>query len=197
MAAPQPSVDPKSSPTGAASAFGVLDECHRHTLGALATLEAVVASLDCGPVDAQTRTAAAAVVRHFSTTARQHHEDEERHVFPKLAASSDVAMQQAVSRLLQDHLWLEEDWRELQPALDAIACGQSWFDVAVLREGAGIFAALSREHIALEESCLYPVARALLGAGELHYMEREMTARRRAARKPGSGATAPSGSHGP
>src|SRR4051812_45152128 len=147
-----------------ATAFSVLDECHRQTLEALIRLEAVVASLDGGPIEAQTRASAAAVVRHFSTTARQHHVDEERHVFPKLAASGDLALEQAVSRLLQDHLWLEEDWRELRPPLDAIACGQSWFDVAVLREGSEIFAALSRDHIALEESCLYPVARTLLGA---------------------------------
>jgi hemerythrin-like domain-containing protein len=97
-------------------------------------------------------------------------------------------MQHVVSRLLQDHLWLEEDWRELQPPLDAIACGQSWFDVAVLREGSAIFAALARDHIALEESCLYPVARSLLGTGEHQAMGREMAARRRAARKAATGA---------
>jgi len=175
--------DRKAPPGGAAAAFSVLDECHRQTLGALDKLETVVASLDGSQIEAQTRAAAAAVVRHFSTMARQHHEDEERHVFPKLAASGDVAMQHAVQRLQQDHLWLEEDWRELQPHLDAIACGQSWYDVAVLREGSEIFAALSREHIALEESCLYPVARTLLGASQQHEMEREMAARRRAARK--------------
>jgi len=185
-----PAADRKPASRGAVPAFSVLDECHRQTLSALARLEAVVARLDGDAIEAQTRAAAAAVVRHFSTTARQHHEDEERHVFPKLAASSDVAMQQAVLRLVQDHLWLEEDWRELQPPLDAIACGQSWFDVAVLREGAEIFVALSREHIALEESCLYPVARNLLGAVEQHEMGREMAARRRAARKSAMGTAA-------
>jgi hemerythrin-like domain-containing protein len=180
----------KAPSGGSTAAFSVLDECHRQTLGALARLEAVVASLDGGPIEAQTRVAAAAVVRHFSTTARQHHEDEERHVFPKLAAGSDAALQHAVQRLQQDHLWLEEDWRELQPHLDAIACGQSWYDIAVLREGSEIFAALSRDHIALEESCLYPAARTLLGACEQHEMGREMAARRRAARK-ARGASAP------
>ena len=175
--------DRRPTSAGPVAAFSVLDECHRQTLAALDKLEAVVASLDGGPIDGQTRAAAAAVVRHFSTTARQHHEDEERHVFVKLAVTGDGAMRQAVLRLQQDHLWLEEDWRELQPALDAIACGQSWFDVAVLREGSGIFAALARDHIALEETCLYPAARMLLGAGEQHEMGREMAARRRAARK--------------
>ena len=189
MTTPSPRADRKPAPGGAA-AFSVLDECHRQTLAALDKLEAVVASLDGGPIEAHTRAAAAAVVRHFSTTARQHHEDEERHVFPKLSASGDVALQQAVLRLLQDHLWLEEDWRELQTPLDAIACGQPWFDGAVLREASEIFAALSRDHIALEESCLYPVARTLLGAGEQQEMGREMAARRRASRKAATGALA-------
>ena len=175
--------DRRPTPAGPAAAFSVLDECHRQTLAALDKLEAVVASLDGGPIDGQTRAAAAAVVRHFSTTARQHHEDEERHVFVKLAVTGDGAMRQAVLRLQQDHLWLEEDWRELQPHLDAIACGQSWYDVAVLREGSEIFAALSRDHIALEESCLYPEVQSRLRPGERREMGREMAARRRAARE--------------
>jgi len=164
-------------------AFVVLDECHRQTLAALDKLDTVVARLEAGTVDGGTRALAGDVVRHFSTTARQHHEDEERHVFPKLATSADKAIVQAVLRLQEDHNWLEEDWMSLEPQLDAIACGQSWYDVAVLREGSNIFAALSRDHIALEETYLYPEARARLRPGEQEEMAREMAARRRAARR--------------
>ena len=170
--------------TGAAQgAFGVLDECHRQTLDALAKLETIVARLEAGAADGETRALAGDVVRHFSTTARQHHEDEERHVFPKLATSGDKAIVQAVLRLQEDHHWLEEDWMSLEPHIDAVACGLSWYDVAVLREGSDIFAALSRDHIALEEACLYPEARARLQPGEQQQMGREMAARRRAARR--------------
>ena len=172
-----------NAPAGAGDAFGVLDECHRRTLRALEQLETVVERVEGGSADGQTRALAAEVVQHFSTTARQHHEDEERHVFPALTASADAAMRQAILRLQEDHHWLEEDWIELQPHIDAIACGQSWYDVAVLREGAAIFAALSRDHIELEETCLYPAARARLRPSEELAMEREMTARRRAARR--------------
>jgi hemerythrin-like domain-containing protein len=182
MAKTHPSADGTAS-AGTGGAFGVLDECHRRTLRALEQLETVVARVDSGSADGQTRALAAEVVQHFSITARQHHEDEERHVFPALAASADPALQQAVLRLLQDHHWLDEDWMELLPHLDAIACGQSWYDVAVLREGAAIFAALSRDHIALEEGLLYPAARGRLLPGEGLAMEREMTARRRAMRR--------------
>lgn len=179
--------DRKANAGAAGSAFGVLDECHRQTLVAIANLETIVSRLDAGSVDAQTRALAADVVRHFSTTARQHHEDEELHVFPKLATNGDAAMKQAVLRLQEDHHWIEEDWMELLPHLDAVACGQTWYDVALLREGAEIFAALSRDHIALEESCLYPEARARMGAAEELAMGREMAARRRAARRAATG----------
>ena len=165
------------------SAFGVLDECHRRTLAALENLEAVVARLDDAPPDAATRALAAEIVRHFSTTARQHHLDEERHVLPKVVTTPGSALEQTVLRLREDHGWLEEDWLELEPHLDAIASGQSWYDLAVLREGGSIFVELSREHIALEESVLYPEARARFKPGEQQEMAREMTARRRATRR--------------
>ena len=73
---------------------------------------------------------------------------------------------------------------EISPHVDAIACGRPWYDLDVLREGSTAFAALSRDHIALEESTLYPVVRSSLRPGERREMGREMAARRRAARKP-------------
>jgi len=104
-------------------------------------------------------------------------------VFPKLLTSGDADIVQAVQRLQIDHAWLDADWRELSPLLDAIACGQSWYDDDVLREGVDIFAALLLDHMALEESYIYPQARTRLLASERGEMGREMAARRRAARK--------------
>ena len=162
--------------------FDVLDACHRQTIFALGKLSALVTRLAVQGPDEGARELANEIVRHFATTARQHHEDEERHVFPKLAASGDAGTVQTVLRLQQDHNWLEEDWRELAPHLDAVASGQTWYDLDLLREGAAVFSALSRDHIALEESLIYPEARARLGSGERHDMGREMAARRRAQR---------------
>jgi hemerythrin-like domain-containing protein len=90
----------------------------------------------------------------------------------------DADTVQAVLRLQQDHHWLEEDWIEISPQLDAVANGQSWYDIDVLREGIEIFTSLSHEHVTLEESCIYPQARAQLGAGERLAMAREMDTRR-------------------
>jgi hemerythrin-like domain-containing protein len=161
--------------------FEILDTCHQQTLVALDTLAALVKHLEQGDDD-QAREMANEVVKFFSTTARQHHEDEERHVFPKVVASPDPEVVHTVLRLQQDHRWLEEDWMELSAHLEALAAGHSWWDLALLREGSQIFIALSHDHMALEESCIYPEARSRMQQGERKEMGREMAARRRAQR---------------
>jgi hemerythrin-like domain-containing protein len=120
----------------------------------------------------------------FSTTFRQHHADEELHVFPSLLTSSDPAIEHAVQSLKQDHGWLEEDWREIEPQLDAIAAGQTWYDIDTLHEAVSVFTALLRDHVALEESVIYPQVRRRLDTVQRKAMGREMAARRRAAARP-------------
>lgn len=71
---------------------------------------------------------------------------------------------------------------ELSPQLDAVAHGLSWYDLDVIQEAAQVFIALSHDHIALEESFIYPQAKARLDARERAGMGREMAARRRQAR---------------
>jgi hemerythrin-like domain-containing protein len=183
MRSTHPSSD-RPAATTSRDGFDVLDACHRQTLAMLDQLTTLVSRLETGGgADAQARAMAKEIVQFFSTTARQHHEDEERHVFPKLVTNAESQIVQAVLRLQQDHNWLEEDWMELSPHLDAIASGQSWYDLDLLREGVEIFAALSHEHVALEEACIYPQARERLGRGERLKMGREMHARRRAQRE--------------
>jgi iron-sulfur cluster repair protein YtfE (RIC family) len=166
--------------------FAVLDACHRKILLALDKLSALVGRLETTGTDAEARSMAAEVLTFFSTTVRQHHEDEERHVFPRLATDSDAETVQAVLRLQQDHDWLEEDWMALSPHLAAIAAGQSWWEVESLRDGLSVFSALLRDHIALEESLIYPQARQRLQGVQRRDMGREMAARRRAVRPRGT-----------
>ena len=64
-----------------------------------------------------------------------------------------------VKRLQQDHGWIEEDWRELAPQIEAISAGYNWYDLPMLRAALPVFTALYQEHIALEESLIYPAAR--------------------------------------
>ena len=169
------------SPASARDGFDILDVCHRQTVYALGKLAALVARLAAHGADAQARELAAEILLHFSTTAREHHEDEEQHVFPKLLASDDPDIVQAVLSLRQHHDRLAEDWMALSPHIDAVACGHSGHDLDVLREGAAVFTALSHDHIALEEAIVYPRARARLHSGDSRAMALEMAARRRSA----------------
>jgi iron-sulfur cluster repair protein YtfE (RIC family) len=160
--------------------FDVLDACHRRILFAVGKLSALVTRLSTFGADAEARSLSAELLDFFSSTVRQHHEDEERHVFPRLATDGDEETVQAVLRLQQDHDWLEEDWMALSPHLAAIAAGQTWCELEVLREGTAVFSALLHDHIALEESLIYPQARDWLQRPQRHAMGREMAARRRA-----------------
>ena len=139
--------------------FEALDTCHREVLATLRDMAALIDHLDDKGVDAVARRMASDIVRFFSQTARAHHADEERLVFPGLLASGDAELVQHILRLQQDHGWLEEDWLELEPQLEAVVNGFTWYDIDMLRAALPVFEQLYRDHIALEESLIYPEAR--------------------------------------
>lgn len=163
--------------------FVAFDACHRRMLATVGRLEAFVARLAAGELGADDRAEVAAAAAFLAAEVPDHHRDEERLVFPSLAASGDAEVVQAVLRLRQDHGWLEEDWRELAPQLQALAAGYGGWDPDALRSGIALYAALLRDHIALEEALIYPQARAWLGEEGRRAIGRELAAaRRRAAR---------------
>lgn len=158
---------PSRPPAPALPEFDTLDQTHREALQMLQAFEQLLAHLhDNGP-DATAQASAQRIIAFFSGPGRTHHADEERLVFPPLLSGTDVEMVQHVRRLQQDHGWLEEDWRELSPQVEAIAKGYNWYDLAMLRLALPVFTALYKEHIALEESLVYPEARRRRQA-ELH-----------------------------
>jgi len=142
--------------------FEPLENCHRETLRMLSELAMLVSRIDKVGVDPRAREMARTVSRYFGEDLRQHHLDEETHVFPTLASCGDPETEQAIARLKQDHAWLRADWRVLSPLIQGLASGQSWVDVDALRDGVEVFCALSRDHIALEESLIYPQAKILM-----------------------------------
>lgn len=156
---------PARSAVPALQPLDKLDRTHRKMVEVLANLSALVDHLQDHGVDDPARLSAKAICRFFGDHARQHHADEETLVFPALIRKGDKALIQHVLRLQQDHGWLEEDWLELAPQLQAVAQGYSWYELDSLRHAVGVFVALYHEHIALEESLVYPEARAHL-AGE-------------------------------
>lgn len=156
----------------------VLDTCHQQIMGKLRDLVALMDHIDANGADNHARRLAREVFEFFSTTARAHHLDEERHIFPNLLKSSDADLVQATLRLQQDHGWLEEDWLDLAPQLEAIAAGYNWYNVHELRHAIAVFTALYHDHIKLEESMIYPAAKARLDRWDLQSMAREMAERR-------------------
>jgi len=136
-----------------------LDETHRQIMRLLADLERLVGLLTRPADEASAAVLAARACSFFNGAARSHHEDEETTVFPSLLADAPAEMLAHVRRLQQDHNWLEEDWLELEPHLQAVAQGYGRDHVEFLRAALPEFTTLYHAHIALEESLIYPEAR--------------------------------------
>lgn len=139
--------------------FDALDDTHRQVMLTLEQLAHLLDHLDAHGLDDTARTLAKDICQFFDATARAHHLTEEQFVFPPLLSSGDADLVQHVLRLQQDHGWLEQDWLEIGPQLQAVAGGYSSYDLELLRSGIPIFAELYRDHIGLEESIVYPASR--------------------------------------
>ena len=139
--------------------FAALDETHRQIVQILADLERLPGLLMQPGSGPEAATLAERACTFFGGAARQHHEAEETFVFPSLLEGANAELRAHVQRLQQDHHWFEEDWLELEPHLQAVA--QGWRDEhrAFLRDALPEFTALQHEHIALEESLIYPEAK--------------------------------------
>ncbi|MDO9285880.1 MAG: hemerythrin domain-containing protein [Aquabacterium sp.] len=166
------SVRPQRPQAPALPPMEALDRTHQQMLQVLADLSHLVDHLERQGVDTAARASAQAICRFFAEAARQHHANEETLVFPVLVRKGDKALIEHVLRLQQDHGWLEEDWLELEPQLQAVAQGYSWYELDGLRAGVGVFTALYQEHIALEESMIYPAARAQMAAEAISHDQR-------------------------
>lgn len=139
--------------------FEALDQAHVAAMAMLRSFDALLDRLEKHGADDAARASAREILAYFEGPGRDHHAQEEQQIFPGLLAGGDPMLAQHVRRLQQDHGWIEEDWRELAPQVEAIAQGFAWYDVAALRAALPIFTALYHEHIALEESLIYPAAR--------------------------------------
>ncbi|WP_119352561.1 hemerythrin domain-containing protein [Azohydromonas sediminis] len=144
--------------------FDVLDEAHRAVVAHLGLLAELIERLGRHGVDDRASELARDIAAFFNGHARDHHAEEERRVFPALLADGSDELVKHVRRLQQDHGWLEEDWLELAPQLDAVANGYNGYDLALLQHALPVFTELYREHIALEESLIYPEAKRRLAA---------------------------------
>jgi hemerythrin-like domain-containing protein len=149
---------PPRAPVPPLPDFHRLDRTHKAALEMLVAFEQLLTQLDDRGLDDLAQRNAKIIMAFFSGPGRQHHADEEHNVFPLLLAGGDAELIGHVHRLQQDHGWIEEDWHELSPQIEAIAGGYNWYDLPMLRAALPIFTALYHDHIALEESLIYPAA---------------------------------------
>lgn len=158
--------------------FEFLDSTHKDIQNQVRQLHLLVDAIESEGLNAANRALARRVLDYFNTEARQHHLDEERHIFPALLASQDPEVVQAAEHLIQDHGWLEENWIQIAPSLEAATNGNLWFDPAELRHALEVFEALYLDHILIEESIAYPEAKQRLAGIDTLGMGREMARRR-------------------
>lgn len=160
-------------PAPALPPLEALEHTHQAMMGALLQMAELLRRLpEEGPVD-ELRKMAGAIRRFIDKEAREHHAQEDRHVFPALLACGDETLVAHVHRLQQDHGWLEENWIELGPQLDALAHDHHWVDPDILTPMIEVYTALLSDHIGLEESLIYPEARRREAADQLSTLTRQ------------------------
>lgn len=169
---------PKAVMTVRTAPFDVLDGCHQEMIERLGDLRRLMAHVSAQGMDDTARLLARNTHLFFTTTAVNHHLDEERHVFPALLRHGNTSLHSAIQQLQQDHVWLESHWMALAPRLDYMARGHQWHNMTEVSHHIKRFTDLYQQHIALEESLIYPPAREQLSPDDLQTMSREMAERR-------------------
>jgi len=159
--------------------YEMLAACHERVQRSLDLLGRLLDHVEKNGHDAQTRSAAADVLRYFDLAAPLHHADEETHVFPLLLAQGDAALRATVQQLQAEHAALGELWTLIrQPLLRWRESGATDQPDAALRAAAERFRALYAGHIRNEEGLVFPAARAAMDDATQASMGAEMQARR-------------------
>jgi len=161
----------------------LLSECHRRIERFLADMAGVVRSRKGGVLDDSDHSALAGAVQYFSVAAPRHTADEEESLFPRLRSAGAGAAVQAVEEIRR----LEADHERADAChAEANALASRWLSEGTLpsaetnrlAELVETLTAIYREHIAIEDSRVFPAAAAALPAKELEAVGREMAARR-------------------
>ena len=161
--------------------IGLLTDCHRRIERFLSIL--VKLGANAGTLDQERRTALDTALKYFREAAPKHTADEEETLFPRLRSLDrpEVAgVLQKVESLETDHARADRAHAEID------ALGQQWLRAGTLEApGAERFRALAaeleelyRNHIAIEEREVFPLAAVSLAKPERDAMGTEMAARR-------------------
>jgi hemerythrin-like domain-containing protein len=145
----------------AAAPLHDFSKCH---VGFVTLLETSLGLPEMVATAAQARGCAADVLKMFRNRLLAHHDDEERDLFPavlQVAGPGDEAdrAQAMVAQLVREHREIAQLWKQLEPAVQAIANGDlPRLDSALLHELVRRF----NEHVRTEEVEFLPFAQRVL-----------------------------------
>jgi hemerythrin-like domain-containing protein len=161
----------------------MLGDCHRRIERFLNVLVTVAAREKGGPLTEQQRTALETSLRYFREAAPKHTADEEESLFPRLRRLDPAGSQAILTRIDS----LEQDHECAQKAHDEVdRLGQLWLTNGRLSPEEALrlstvldqLARLYRNHIAIEDSEVFPFAASVLPPSERSSVGAEMAARR-------------------
>jgi hemerythrin-like domain-containing protein len=136
-------------------------KCH---VGFVTVLETALGLPEMIVTAARSRSCAADMLKMFRDRLLAHHDDEERDLFPavlRVAQPGDEAdrAQAMVAQLVREHREIAQLWKQLEPAVQAIANGYlPQLDSALLHELVRRF----NEHVRVEEEEFLPFAQQVL-----------------------------------
>jgi hemerythrin-like domain-containing protein len=152
---------PTRQPTEASAPLQDFSRCHAGFVTVLETALGLPGMIDTA---ARSRSCAADMLKMFHDRLLAHHDDEERDLFPavlRVAQPGDEAdrAQTMVAQLVREHREIAQLWKQLEPAVQAIANGYlPRLDPALLHELVRRF----NEHVRLEEEEFLPFAQQVL-----------------------------------
>lgn len=166
--------------------LGLLSDCHRRIesfLGILIRVAELASGESAGALPPDHRAALEAALRYFREAAPRHTRDEEDSLFPRMREADDLRVREAlaaVARLEREHA--EAD--SLHAEVDRL--GRQWLaggrlqpaENARLRVVLLRLQGLYREHIALEDGHIFPLAAKSMSPAQLRAVGVEMAARR-------------------
>ena len=154
--------NPATSQTTTADApLQDFSKCH---VGFVTVLETALGLPEMLATAARSRSCAADMLKMFRKHLLAHHDDEERDLFPevlRVAQPGDEAdrAQAMVEQLIREHREIAQLWKQLEPAVEAIASGYlPRLDSALLNEMVKRF----NEHVRVEEEEFLPFAQQVL-----------------------------------
>lgn len=170
--ASSPSGDPVATPAGLGAAdlsvpLTGFSQCH---FGIASQLQAFIELPALLAAAVQARNIATHTLSLFKYAVASHHADEETELFPAVlrsAAKGEEAdkVKALVKRLVADHRKIESLWKDLEPAVKAIAKNQP---VELDLELAEALVQAYLQHARLEEEEFLPLAETILGRNGNH-----------------------------